>query len=202
MSADADPWLDPWLELVVARAGDAPVLELGCGSGRDTEVLVGTGLRVVALDLSGDKIAAARARVPAAAFHCQDVRAPFPAEAARARVVVASLSLHYFSRGETVTLFERVRSLLLPDGLLLCRLNSTNDVHHGAAGHPEIEKDLYMVGGLTKRFFDRVAVDALLRGGWRVRSLREQTIGRYSRPKVVWEIVADAVRPASRDAPS
>jgi hypothetical protein len=35
-----DPWLQPWLALVRERAGNAPVLELGCGSGRDTATLV------------------------------------------------------------------------------------------------------------------------------------------------------------------
>jgi trans-aconitate methyltransferase len=193
MNANDDRWLDSWLDLVEARAAGRPILELGCGSGRDTEVLVGAGQRVVALDLSAESIAAACSRVPTAQFFCQDVRAPFPGAAAEARVVVASLSLHYFAWDETVALVDRIHAQLLPAGLLLCRLNSTNDLHHGAAGHPEIAKDFYQVGGITKRFFDRAAVDALFGVAWQVLHLEEQTIDRYADPKVVWEIVAEPV---------
>lgn len=193
MTAPADRWLDPWLTLVAARAAGRPILELGCGAGRDTEVLAGAGHLVVALDLSASQVDAARSRVPSAQLYCQDVRGPFPASAARARVVVASLSLHYFGWSETVALVERIRELLLPTGLLLCRLNSTNDVHYGAAGHPEIEKGFYMVDGRPKRFFDRAAVEALFADGWHTLSLQEQTVQRYAKPKVLWEIVAEAV---------
>jgi SAM-dependent methyltransferase len=193
LSTPADRWLDPWLALVAARAAGQPILELGCGAGRDTEVLAGAGHLVVALDLSAAQVEAARSRAPSAQLYCQDVRDPFPACAARARVVVASLSLHYFGWDETVALVERIRELLLPAGLLLCRLNSTNDVYYGAVGHPEIEKDYFLVDGRPKRFFDRVTVETLFAAGWRTLSLQEQTVQRYARPKVLWEIVAESV---------
>src|SRR6266481_2019071 len=79
--ATSDPWLGRWLPLIGERA-DLSVLEIGCGGGRDTEVLAGAGHRVVAIDLSADAIAKARARVPRAELHCQDIRAPFPVDAA------------------------------------------------------------------------------------------------------------------------
>jgi SAM-dependent methyltransferase len=193
LSAPADRWLDPWLALVTDRAAGRPILELGCGAGRDTEVLAAAGHLVVALDLSASQVAAARTRAKSAELYCQDVRDPFPASASQARVVVASLSLHYFGWSETVALVERIRQLLLPAGLLLCRLNSTGDVHYGAVGHPEIEKDYYLVDGRPKRFFDRAAVEALFASGWRTLSLQEQTVQRYERPKVLWEVIVESV---------
>jgi len=193
MRPDADRWLDRRLPLVAARVAGEPILELGCGSGRDTEVLAEAGHRVVALDLSPAKLEEARSRVSAAEFHCQDIRDPFPDSAAHARVVVASLSLHYFPWQETRAVVGRIRDLLLPDGLLLCRLNSTKDLHFGAVGHPEIEKDLYLVDGRPKRFFDRTAVEALFAAGWHALELEERTIRRYAEPKVVWEVVAETV---------
>ena len=108
------------------------MLELGCGGGRDSAALTAAGHRVVGVDLSTKAIANARVRVPTATFHCQDIRAPFPVE--RAGVVIASLSLHYFPWAETEALVERIRQLLVPAGVLLCRLNSTNDHHFGASG--------------------------------------------------------------------
>lgn len=184
-----DPWLDRWLGLIAERAAGLPVLELGCGGGRDTAVLAAAGHRVVAIDLSPRAIANARARVPAAEFHCQDIRAPWPI--AEAGVVVASLSLHYFPWRETEALVGGIAGVLRPAGLLLCRLNSTNDHNFGASDHPRIDDNFYLVDGAPKRFFDRAAVDRLFASGWRLLSAEEQTIDRYDLPKSVWEVAVE-----------
>ena len=136
-------------------------------------------------------VAAARARVPSAAIDCRDVRDPFPDAVRDVGVVVASLSLHYFPWAETVTLVERIRAALRPGGLLLCRLNSTEDLNFGARGNPEIEPDYFLVDGQPKRFFDRDAVCALFAGGWRQLSLEHVVTRKYVRAKALWEIVLE-----------
>jgi SAM-dependent methyltransferase len=189
---NSDPWLERWLPLVAERAGTGPVLELGCGSGADTSVLARAGHRVVALDLSRLWLTVAKIRVPSCEFHCQDIRAAFPlSPEKKINVVVASLSLHYFSWAETERLVERIRTVLGPAGVLLCRLNSTKDVNFGARGHPAIEENYYRVDGAPKRFFDRAAVDRLFAHGWRVRHLEENVVHRYVRPKSLWEAVLE-----------
>ena len=85
--ATGDPWLARWLPLVAERSRGLAVLELGCGSGRDSAVLVAAGCRVVGVDLSAEAVERARQHVSSAEFHCQDIRAPFPVE--RVGVVVA-----------------------------------------------------------------------------------------------------------------
>src|SRR5688572_23335625 len=132
-----DSWLERWLPLAVERAGSAPVLEIGCGHGDDTATLAGAGLRVLAFDLSPVAAGIAKARVPSATVECRDVRDPFPEQARELGVVVASLSLHYFAWDQTVALAERIRAVLRPGGVLLCRLNSTEDKNFGARGHPQ-----------------------------------------------------------------
>ena len=186
-----DPWLDRWLVLVAQRAGGKPVLELGCGSGRDTEVLSAAGHHVVAIDFSPEAIAQARQRAPACTFFCQDVRANFPVSPLSVNVVVASLSLHYFPWNETLVLARRVYDTLARTGVLLCRLNSTNDHHYGAAGHAAIDRNYYLVDGEAKRFFERADVEAMFACGWKVLDLQESVIRRYAFPKVVWEIVVE-----------
>jgi trans-aconitate methyltransferase len=176
-----------------ARLRDKPLLEVGCGEGIDTELLVGTGLRVVAIDQSEAALVDARARAPAAEFHCQDMRAPFPLEPGGASIVVASLSLHYFSWDETTQLVARLRNTLTPGGLLLCRLNSTNDRNHGSIGHPQIETNYFMVSGRPKRFFSQADVESLFASGWHVRTLVEEVIHRYEMPKVVWRVIAEVI---------
>jgi trans-aconitate methyltransferase len=189
MTDQKDPWLLPWLALVHERAGGAPVLELGCGSGRDTATLVQAGCNVVGVDLSASAIAQARQAVPQAQLYAMDIQASFPL--AQAGVVLASLSLHYFTWPDTQALVERIRSTLTPHGLLLCRLNSTNDHHYGASGHSKIEENYYLVDGEPKRFFDRKSVDKLFAKGWRVLSVAEHVIDRYTLPKAAWEVVLE-----------
>jgi SAM-dependent methyltransferase len=189
MSATKDPWLARWLPLVGERATGLPILELGCGGGHDSAVLVAAGHRLVGIDLSPKAIAKARGCVPQAQFRTQDIRAPWPV--VRAGVIVASLSLHYFPWSETEGLVARIHKTLMPRGLLLCRLNSTHDHHFGASGHPRIDDDYYMVNGEPKRFFDRAAVTRLFARGWRVLSKEEGVIARYDHPKWVWETVVE-----------
>jgi SAM-dependent methyltransferase len=194
---NTDPWLARWIPLLAERAGTGPVLELGCGTGPDSAVLAGAGLHVVGIELSSESVAAARARVPhGAEFHCRDFRAPFPLpggeEDGSVDAVVASLSLHYFAWDETLALARRIHHVLRPGGVLLCRLNSVNDFHHGASGPPpDGEDSFYLVDGVPKRFFDRAAVERLFADGWRMLHLDEFTVHRYEQPKVLWEAVLE-----------
>ena len=186
---DTDRWLDRHMSALARRS----VFEIGCGGGRDTRVLANGGCAVIAIDSSAASIERARAVAPAAEFRCQDLRAPWPASVVRIDAVVASLSLHYFTWAETVAIVARIATALRTGGLLLCRLNSTNDVHYGARGHPAIERNYFSVDGQPKRFFDRAAIDALFGAGWNLRDVEERTVMRYTYPKVLWEIVATKV---------
>ncbi len=185
----SDPWLQRWLSLAVAHAGQDPVLEIGCGHGDDTATLTAAGLKVTAFDLSRAAVAVAKARVPSASISRRDIRDPFPMGPGQAGLVVASLSLHYFGWEETVAIVQRVREVLRPGGLLLCRLNSTEDHHFGARGHPPIEPNFFLVDGEPKRFFDEAAVTALFATGWQRLSLEHVVTRKYLQSKALWEVV-------------
>ncbi|MDW5445105.1 class I SAM-dependent methyltransferase [Polaromonas sp. SM01] len=185
----SDPWLKRWLPLAVTHAGERPVLEVGCGHGDDTAVLVGADLNVTAFDLSRAAVAVAKARVPSARIERRDIRDPFPVETQEAGLVVASLSLHYFGWEETLSIVQRVREVLRPGGLLLCRLNSTEDHHFGASGHQEIEPNFFLVNGEPKRFFDETSVNSLFATGWRRLSLEHFVTRKYVKSKALWEVV-------------
>lgn len=80
-------------------------------------------------------------------------------------------------------------------GVLLCRLNSTEDHNFGATGNPEIEKNFYLVNGEPKRFFDKVSVQFLFAEGWETLSLEHLTTKKYIKAKALWEVAV-----ARRDA--
>jgi len=191
LRVSADPWLQNWLPLLHDRAVASLILELGCGIGKDTAILIEAGFRVVAVDLSPRAVECARHAAPQAEFHIGDIRAPFPVAAGEVGVIIASLSLHYFAWVETLALVERIRTTLRPSGALLCRLNSTKDHNYGATGYPRIEDNFYLVQGEPKRFFDQTSIAAVFATGWRKLSIAERVIERYSHPKVIWEVIVE-----------
>jgi len=193
MTTASDPWLDPWLATLARHAGNGPVLEIGCGAGEDTATLLAAGLQVLAFDRSADAVAAARRRAPQARIECRDIRDPLPAEPGSLGAVVASLSLHYFGWAETQAIVQRVRVLLRPGGLLLCRLNADDDVHFGACGHPPIEPHFFMVDGAPKRFFDEDQVQRLFAAGWALQTLRRDVTHKYDQPKSLLEVACERV---------
>ena len=77
--------------------------------------------------------------------------------------------------------------------MLLCRVNSSNDVNFGATGHPRLVDSYYSVRGRRKHFFDRAAVENLFASGWRVLSLDELHTPKYGRDKVLWEVILQRV---------
>jgi SAM-dependent methyltransferase len=188
----ADPWLKRWLPTIRDAARGAPVLEIGCGSGADTATLLSAGLEVVAFDLSPENVAKAKAIAPGATISAQDVLGPFPLEGLGIGVVIASLSLHYFTWDETLSLMGRIHRTLRPSGLFLVRLNSTEDIHYGSVGHPEIEPGLFMVDGSPKRFFSAVDVNNLFGAGWRVTSIQHMESDKYGQPKFLWEVAVES----------
>jgi malonyl-CoA O-methyltransferase len=73
------------------------VLEIGCGTGRNTEWLVAQGARVVALDVSAEMIRRAQARLgsSAARFVRHDVRSPWPLRDRSVDCVIVALVLEH-----------------------------------------------------------------------------------------------------------
>lgn len=198
----SDPWLQRWLPMIQQRCPGGTVLEIGCGHGDDTVVLARAGLLVTAFDLSAPSVLAARVRVPTARIERRDIGEPFPLPDGSADLVLASLSLHYFPWQETLAIARRVHAVLRPGGLLLCRLNSTEDHHFGASGHEPIGPNYFHVDGQPKRFFDEAATRAMFEdsmpGGWLWLACEHQLTRKYVKAKALWEAVLEKA-PASRN---
>ena len=188
MPEHTDQWLRRWLRRIGAPSPAAPILELGCGDGRDTAYLLGKGYSVIATELTRERLADCARRAPGAILLQHDLQRPLPFADRSLSVVIASLCLHYFEWEQTLAIVADIRRCLAGGGLLLCRLNSSKDVNFGASGYAEIEAGYFQVGARRKRFFDVIAVDALFDTGWKCLSAQEMSIDRYRQPKVVWEV--------------
>ena len=80
------------LDLSGVHLGD--ILEVGCGTGKNTQWLVKHG-RVVGLDLSRQMLARCQAAAPEADLHITDLTAPWPVDDRTADTVVIDLVLEH-----------------------------------------------------------------------------------------------------------
>ncbi|HEX3160027.1 MAG TPA: class I SAM-dependent methyltransferase [Gemmatimonadaceae bacterium] len=123
--------------LVVA---DRDVLELGCGTGKNTAWLAGRARSVVGLDFSEGMLARARSRVPAAhvRFVRHDVQQPWPVRDASVDLVVGNLVLEHVEHLGPI--FAQAARVLRAGGqLFLCELHPYRQWRGGQAGFADGE---------------------------------------------------------------
>jgi ubiquinone/menaquinone biosynthesis C-methylase UbiE len=98
------------------------VLEIGCGTGRNTGWLAERARQVIASDLSPGMLRAARARAPHVELVRFDVCVPWPIAAASVDVVIAVLVLEHVEDLRPV--FAEARRVLARDGeAFVCELH-------------------------------------------------------------------------------
>ena len=110
------------------------VLELGCGTGKNSEWLAAGAASVLALDFSAGMLARARERVPAAhvRFVEHDLRARWPAADAAFDRVIADLVLEHVEHLPPI--FAEAARVLRPGGLaFFCELHPFRQLAGGQA---------------------------------------------------------------------
>ena len=110
------------------------VIEVGCGTGRNTAWLAEHAASVLGLDLSEGMLARARALVPAehVRFARHDVTQPWPVPAGSADAVVIVLVLEHVMSLELV-LAQAARALAPGGTLFVCELHPTRQMRGGQA---------------------------------------------------------------------
>ena len=104
-------WLSTYTQVLQSSIeGTGRILELGCGTGRDTVHLVPFG-HVVALDRSETRLLQCRKNAPQAAFVCTDLGQRLPIRSGAFSAVIASLCLHYFSWQASLGLAAELRRI-------------------------------------------------------------------------------------------
>jgi len=102
----------------------AVILELGCGTGKNTALLARIGAHVHALDFSEAMIARARAKVPLdnVAFTVADLTAPWPCADQSVDLIVCNLVLEHIT--DLSFIFAEASRCLVTSGcLFVCELH-------------------------------------------------------------------------------
>ena len=180
-----DDWLDIFDEIILRT--QRPVLDLGCGGGNNTKYLIAKGKQVIPCDQSPKAIDIITKNFPEIKdVRCFNMLDGFPFEDRSFDVVIADLCLHYFTRTDTDLILSELRRILVPGGHLLFRVNSVNDVNHGAGQGKEIEHHLYETdSGTLKRFFDEDDISLFFRD-YKIEYLNEEIMSRYKLKKKVF----------------
>ncbi len=178
----SDDWLDYFMPIISEVRG--PAIDLGCGSGNDTLYLLNKGKSVIPCDASMTAIQNIRDNFPEIREAlCFDMLEKFPIGNNMTDLVIADLSLHYFTREDTIKILKEIKRILVNRGHLLARVNSMDDVNHGAGEGLEVEPHLYMTSdGRYKRFFDYADIYDIF-SVFEIKYLRDQVMTRYKLPK-------------------
>jgi ubiquinone/menaquinone biosynthesis C-methylase UbiE len=139
------------------------VVDLGCGSGQDAQVLRREGYRVVGMDLTAAFLRVARKAVPALPLVLADMR-ELPFQAASFDGVWAAASLIHLPKAEATRVLKALHVLAKPGATLAATLT------YGT------KSGLLTKGWMPGRYFARWKKDelamALHRAGWQVLALR------------------------------
>ena len=181
-----DNWLDDFDEYI--KNCETPIIDLGCGSGNDTKWLIEKEKEVIPCDYSIKAIEKMKLNFPKIdRLECFDMKDGLPFENNFTDIVIADLSLHYFSEEDTKNILNEIKRVLRKEGILILRVNSMNDVNYGAGEGEEIERHFYRTqAGMYKRFFDREDIEYFFER-WKSIYINEEQMTRYEKVKEVWK---------------
>lgn len=177
--------IDDWLikhEPVLEESFETPIIDLGSGLGNNTLFLKEMNYQVISCDISEIALNKLSSIVQGAETRQFDMQEGIPFPDSSIHIIIADLSLHYFSEEETFKILKDIHRVSKSNGVLLCRVNSIKNI-------PFKGEYFLEVGGIYRRYFDRDQVEHFFQNGlWEIINMDEYAIDRYSKSKNVWEI--------------
>ena len=135
------------------------------------------GIETIACDFSQSALDGLKRLIPNVSVLCFDVTRGLPFLPESVDVVIADLSLHYFSDEVTRQIIEEIKRILRPDGLLLCRVNAFED-GFDPSSFEKIETDYFLINGCTKRFFTAQTLQGYFTN-WKIIKVEGQKTQKY-----------------------
>ncbi|MGG3280084.1 class I SAM-dependent methyltransferase [Paenibacillus solani] len=186
-----EPLYDNWLQKYTNYLADYNelIIDLGCGIGNNSRYLFERGLQPIACDISEEALMKLKGFIPNINTRCFDMSDGLPFESETVKIIIADLSLHYFDEHTTRSIINDIHRVLKDDGVLLCRLNSVNEIIN--IGETKETQEVYLMEseGIYRRFFDQSQINRFFSNVmWDCIHNEEYEITRYTNKKVLWEI--------------
>lgn len=153
-----DLWLDNYLPLLKEYKQEE-ILDLGCGGGCDSLYLTERGYKVLACDISKEALSNTKKYIPGIKTKQMNLIEDFPFEDETYTLIIADLSIHYFTDQETIHIMKEIKRILKQNGILLARVHSTKNLNKETALLEEVDKNLYRRGEELRRYFDKEDVE-------------------------------------------
>ena len=153
-----DLWLDNYLPLLKEYKQEE-ILDLGCGGGCDSLYLTERGYKVLACDISKEALSNTKKYIPGIKTKQMNLIEDFSFEDETYTLIIADLSIHYFSDQETIHIMEEIKRILKQNGILLARVHSTKNLNKETSLLEEVDKNLYRRGEELRRYFDKKDVE-------------------------------------------
>lgn len=182
-----DLWLDKY-ESILIKSKDTPIIDLGCGFGNNTLYLKERSYEVVSCDFSEKVLKKLSTFIDNLTTKCFDLKDGLPFQDNYTKMIISDLSLHYFTWDDTKKILKEIERVLKTDGVLLCRVNSTNDINYGAGKGIKLEENFYDINGNLKRFFNEEQLKDLFKD-WEIQYINETQLNRYHLSKIAWELL-------------
>lgn len=147
----------------------------------------------ISADFSLGALNAARKTVPSSWLLQFDLRDHIPFADRTLGLIVANLSLHYFSFSDTAKIINELYRILANEGWLIARVNSTSDHGYQSVKDEDrmrIEEDYYVYHGIPRRYFRETTIQQFFSKGWEINNIEEKKLVRYEKPKALWEFTA------------
>ncbi|MCL2586656.1 MAG: class I SAM-dependent methyltransferase [Firmicutes bacterium] len=191
-------WVEnlPEFGQVAESAVGSRVIDLGCGYGQLSLFFEKLGACVTAVDFSENALAVLKSHSSNIKTKVLDITKPLPFDDEDFDIVIANLSLHYFSEFDTRNAITEAKRILKKDGFLVGSVVSTEEwefvKHRGT--FQEIEPNHYheiFDSGRTKhiRFFSRDCINKFF-GDFEFLYLENKFEQRMGKSKGAWEFIA------------
>ncbi len=155
-----DLWLDNYLPLLKEYKQEE-ILDLGCGGGCDSLYLTERGYKVLACDISKEALSNTKKYIPGIKTKQMNLIEDFPFEDETYTLIIADLSIHYFTEKETIHIMQKIKNILKQNGILLARVHSTKNLNNETSLLEEVDKNLYRRGEELRRYFDKEDVEKI-----------------------------------------
>lgn len=180
-----DDWLEQFKE-IINNVNDE-IIDLGCGvTGNNTLYLLENKKKVISCDIAEEALKVIEENIPNSKTLCFDMTEKFPFEDKFTSMIIADLSLHYFSEETTKKIIEEIKRVLKLNGYLIIRLNSVNSTEFKNIIGDKIEEKFYFKKGMTKRFFDKEDIEYFFKD-FNLEYINEENMNRWNEEKIVWK---------------
>lgn len=190
-----DDWLDEFKDII--DNVNSEIIDLGCGvTGNNTLYLLERNKKVLSCDFAEEALNVIQKHIPNSKTICFDMTERFPFSDNVTELVIADLSIHYFSQEITKNIIKEIKRVLKSNGDLIFRVNSTNSTEYKKLQkrtEERIEDKFFFSKGIQKRFFDEKDLKKFFED-WDIEYLKEGNMNRWSEDKIVWKCVVRNIK--------